>query len=52
MRTWWLLGLFPLTAAAQEKPIEVIEVIGRSDSDVVLPSEKSTEGLFGLAESL
>ncbi|MTJ00989.1 TonB-dependent siderophore receptor [Idiomarina piscisalsi] len=37
---------------AQEKPIEIIEVIGRDTSSVVLPSEESTEGLFGLAESL
>lgn len=34
------------------KPMEVIEVIGRDDGSVVLPSEETTEGLFGLAESL
>ncbi|MFV1467141.1 TonB-dependent receptor [Idiomarina sp. HB] len=52
MKKWLWLGLLPLTAVAQEKPMEVIEVIGRDDSGVVLPSEESTEGLFGLAESL
>jgi outer membrane receptor protein involved in Fe transport len=52
MKKWLWLGLLPLTAVAQEKPMEVIEVIGRDDSGVVLPSEDSTEGLFGLAESL
>ena len=54
MKTWWFAA-FPLVvfqASAQEKPIEIIEVIGRDSSAVVLPSEDSTEGLFGLAESL
>ena len=52
MKKWWWLGFLPLTAVAQEKPMEVIEVIGRDDGSVVLPSEEETEGLFGLAESL
>ena len=52
MKKWWWLGFLPLTAVAQEKPMEVIEVIGRDDGSVVLPSEETTEGLFGLAESL
>ncbi|ASG66317.1 TonB-dependent receptor [Idiomarina piscisalsi] len=54
MKNWWFAAL-PLVvfhAVAQEKPIEIIEVIGRDTSSVVLPSEESTEGLFGLAESL
>ncbi len=46
------LALTPTLLMAQEKPIEIIEVIGRDSSSVVLPSEDSTEGLFGLAESL
>lgn len=46
------LALTPTLLMAQEKPIEIIEVIGRDTSSVVLPSEESTEGLFGLAESL
>lgn len=54
MKTWFLaaLPLVAFHAVAQEKPIEIIEVIGRDTSSVVLPSEESTEGLFGLAESL
>jgi outer membrane receptor protein involved in Fe transport len=54
MKTWWyaVLPLVAFQASAQEKPIEIIEVIGRDTSSVVLPSEDSTEGLFGLAESL
>ncbi len=52
MKKWWWLGFLPLTAVAQEKPMEVIEVIGRDDGSVVLPSEETTEGLFGLAERL
>jgi outer membrane receptor protein involved in Fe transport len=51
----WSLAALPLVAfhaVAQEKPIEIIEVIGRDTSSVVLPSEESTEGLFGLAASL
>ncbi|GEM_PF-3210783 len=54
MKTLWyaVLPLIAFQASAQEKPIEIIEVIGRDTSSVVLPSEKSTEGLFGLAESL
>ena len=54
MKTWWFAALSQVAfhAVAQEKPIEIIEVIGRDTSSVVLPSEESTEGLFGLAESL
>ncbi|MDV6328597.1 TonB-dependent receptor [Idiomarina sp. Sol25] len=52
MKKWLWLGFLPLTVVAQEKPMEVIEVIGRDDGSVVLPSEEATEGLFGLAESL
>lgn len=53
--------LFPLSAVAvamsvhvqaQQQPIEVIEVMGRSTNGPVLPAEEDTEGLFGLAESL
>lgn len=52
------LCVFPLITAApalvmaQEKPIEVIEVMGRSNDSPVLPGEESAEGLFGLAQSL
>ena len=54
MKTWWyaVLPLVAFQASAQEKPIEIIEVIGRDTSSVVLPSEEDTDGLFGLSESL
>ncbi|ATZ72556.1 TonB-dependent receptor [Idiomarina sp. X4] len=54
MKTWFLaaLPLVAFHAVAQEKPIEIIEVIGRDTSSVVLPSEEGTDGLFGLSESL
>lgn len=52
MRKIAILALTPTLLMAQEKPIEILEVIGRDTSSVVLPSEESTEGLFGLSESL
>lgn len=45
-------ALTPTLLMAQEKPIEIIEVIGRDTPAVVLPSEEGTDGLFGLSESL
>ncbi|RUO39885.1 TonB-dependent receptor [Aliidiomarina taiwanensis] len=52
MKKLALLAFAPCLLAAQEKPIEVIEVIGRSSDTPVLPSEEQAEGLFGLAQSL
>lgn len=52
MKKFVLLALAPSVLMAQEKPIEVLKVIGRNYETVVLPSEGSTEGLFGLAKNL
>lgn len=51
MKRVLIFSLLPWFAYAQES-MEVIEVIGRDTSRIMLPAEDQTEGLFGLSQRM